>query len=103
MTFDREGKKPIETPRWPGDSEEDSTLGMSGWFIMLAQALTGDIILKGISTTLNHQRHNKAPSGHQLQEAEGGEALEEGMVFSPGDCSAYYVGKIRDTRQGCAK
>jgi hypothetical protein len=33
----------------------------------------------------------------------GGEASEEGMAISPGDCSAYSVGKIRDTRQGCAK
>jgi hypothetical protein len=33
----------------------------------------------------------------------GGEASKEGMVISPGDCSAYYVWKIRDTRQGCAK
>jgi hypothetical protein len=33
----------------------------------------------------------------------GGEASEEGMVISPGDCFAYFVGKIRDTRQGRAK
>jgi hypothetical protein len=33
----------------------------------------------------------------------GGEASEEGMVIIPGDCSAYSVGKIRDTRQGRAK
>jgi hypothetical protein len=73
---------------------------MSGRFITLAQATTREIILKGINTTLNHQGHNKAPSGHQLQEAEGGgEASEEYMVISPGDCSAYFVGKIRDTRR----
>jgi hypothetical protein len=70
-------------------------LGMSGRFITPAQATTGEIILKGISTTPNHQEHNKAPSGHQLQEAEEGEASEEDMVISPGDCSAYSVGKIR--------
>jgi hypothetical protein len=33
----------------------------------------------------------------------GGEASEEGMVINPGDCSAYSVGKIRDTRRVCAK
>jgi hypothetical protein len=71
---------------------------MSGRFITPAQVTTGEIILKGISTTPNHQGHNKAPSGHQLQEVDGGEASEEDMVISPGDCSAYSVGKIRDTR-----
>ena len=33
----------------------------------------------------------------------GGEASKEDMVISPGDCSAYSVGKIRDTRQGRTK
>jgi hypothetical protein len=33
----------------------------------------------------------------------GGGALEEGLVLNPGDCSAYSVGGIRDTPQGCAK
>jgi hypothetical protein len=33
----------------------------------------------------------------------GKEASKEDMVISPGNCSAYFVGKIRDTRQGCAK
>jgi hypothetical protein len=84
-------------------SEEDSTLGMSGRSIIPVQATTGEIILKGITTAPNHQGHNKAPLDHQLQEAEGGEASEEGMVISLGDCSAYSVGKIRDTRRGHAK
>jgi hypothetical protein len=77
-------------------SEEDSTLGMSSRFISPAQATTGGIIPKDKSTTLNHQGHNKVLSGHQLQEAEGGEALEEDMVISPGDYSVYSVAKIRD-------
>jgi hypothetical protein len=29
--------------------------------------------------------------------------LEEVLAFSPEDCSAYYVGRIRDTQQGRAK
>jgi hypothetical protein len=33
----------------------------------------------------------------------GGEASEEGLALSPRDCSAYFVGRIRDTQQGCAK
>jgi hypothetical protein len=65
--------------------------------------MTGEIILKVISTAPNHQGHNKAPSGHQLQEAVRGEASDEGMVISLGDCYAYSMGKIRDTRQGRAK
>jgi hypothetical protein len=50
---------------------------MSGRSIIPAQAKTGEIILKGISTAPNHQEHNKAPSGHQPQEAEEVEASEE--------------------------
>jgi hypothetical protein len=76
---------------------------MSGRSIIPAQATTGEIIPKGNNTAPNHQGHNKVPSGHQLQEVEGGEASEEDMVISPGDCSAYSVAKIRDTRQGRAK
>jgi hypothetical protein len=45
-------------------SEEDTTLGMSGQFITPAQVMTGAIILKGISTSLSHRGHNKAPLGH---------------------------------------
>jgi hypothetical protein len=37
------------------------------------------------------------------QRGRGREASEEGMIISPGDCSAYSMGKIRDTRQGRAK
>jgi hypothetical protein len=33
----------------------------------------------------------------------GGEASEEGLTLSPGDCSAYSMGRIRDTQQGRAK
>jgi hypothetical protein len=47
---------------------------MSGRSIILAQATTGEIILKGISTAPNHQGYSKAPLGHQLQEAEEVEA-----------------------------
>jgi hypothetical protein len=76
---------------------------MLGRSIIPAQATIGEIILKGNSTSLNHQGHNKVPSGHQLQEVEGGEASEEDMVISLGDCSACSMAKIRDTRQGRAK
>jgi hypothetical protein len=71
MTFGKEGKKPTNTLRWPGTSEEDSTLGMSGQSIMPAQVTTGETTLRGNNTVLRPQEHNKALSGHRLQEAEG--------------------------------
>jgi hypothetical protein len=79
-TFGREEKRSTDTPRWLGALEEDSTLGMSGRFITPTQVMTGAIILKAISIALNHQGRNKAPSGHQLQEAEEEEASEEGSI-----------------------
>jgi hypothetical protein len=60
-----------------GASEGDSTPGMSGQSIMPAQVTTGETKPKGSSTAPNHQGHNKVPSGHQLQEAEGAETSEK--------------------------
>jgi hypothetical protein len=53
MTFGKEGKKPTDTLRSPGASEEDSTLGMSGQSIMPAQATTDETIPKGSSPALS--------------------------------------------------
>jgi hypothetical protein len=103
MTFDKEGKKPTDTLRWPGASEEDSTLGMSGQSIMPAQVTTGETTLKGSITALSPQEHNRALLGHRLQEAEGGEALEEDMEISLGNCFVYSTVKIRGIPQGRAK
>jgi hypothetical protein len=71
MIFGKEGKKLTDTLKWPGASEEDSTPGMSGQSIMPTQGMTGEAKPKGNSIAPNHQRRNKAPSGHQLQKAEG--------------------------------
>jgi hypothetical protein len=60
-------------------------------------------MLKGISTTLSRQGHNKAPSGHHLQEAEEEEALVEGSALNREGCFVYSMEKIRDIQQGCAK
>jgi hypothetical protein len=103
MTFGKEGKKPTNTLRWPGASEEDSTLGMLGQSIMLAQVTTGETILKGSSTALSRRDHNKALLGHRLQEAEGGEASEEDMEISPGNYFVCSTEKIRGIPQGRAK
>jgi hypothetical protein len=69
---------------------------MSGRSIILAQATTKGITPMGNITALNHQGHNKVLSGHQLQEAERGEASEEDMVISAGNYYACSVAKIRD-------
>jgi hypothetical protein len=103
MIFSKEGKKPTNTLRWPRASEEDFTLGMSGQSIMPAQVTTGETTLKGSSTALSPQEHNKALSGHRLQEEKGGEALEEDMEISLGNCFVCSAVKIRGIPQGHAK
>jgi hypothetical protein len=65
--------------------------------------MTEETTLKGISRVPKLQGCNKAPTGHRLQEEEEAEALEEGMVISPGNCFAYFVVKTSDTLQGRAK
>jgi hypothetical protein len=102
MTFDREGKKHIDTPRWPGASEEDSTLGMSGQSIIPTQATTREITLKA-SKAPNHQGRSKVPTGHQHQEAEEVEASVEDSTPNQEGCSVYSVGKLRGIKQGHAK
>jgi hypothetical protein len=77
MTFGKEGKKPTDNLRWPGASEEDSTQVMSWRSIIPVQAKIGEVILKGINTAPNLQKHNKVPLGHQPEEAEKDEASEE--------------------------
>ena len=103
MIFGKEGKKLIDTLRWPGASEEDSSPGMSGQSIMPAQVMIGEANPKGNSTAPNHQGRNKVPSGHQLQEAEGAEALEEETEISPEDCFVCSVAKTKATPQERAK
>jgi hypothetical protein len=68
---------------------------MLGRSIIPTQAKLEAIIPKGINIAPNHLRHNKAPSGHQPQEAEGGEALEEDSTCNQKGCSTYSVEKIR--------
>jgi hypothetical protein len=51
--------------------------------------MIGAIILRGINTSLSHQEHNKAPLGHQLQEAEEEEALVEGSAPNQEGCFIY--------------
>jgi hypothetical protein len=99
--FRQRREEAIDTLKWPGASEEDSTLGMSGQSIMPAQVTTGETKPKGNSTAPNHQGHNKVPSGHQLQEEEGAETSEEDMEISPESffvCSAAKTNGIPEER-----
>jgi hypothetical protein len=103
MIFSKEGKKPSDTLSWPGASEEDSTLGMSGRFIIPVQMTTGGIIPKHNNIALNHQGCNKVLLDHQLQEAEGAQASEEDMEISPGNCFVCSAAKTKGIPQGRAK
>jgi hypothetical protein len=103
MIFAKEGKKLTDTLKWLGASEEDSTPGISGQFIMPTQVMIGEAKPKGNIIAPNHQGCNKVPSGHQLQEAEGAEASEENMEISPGDCFVCSVAKTKATPQEHAK
>jgi hypothetical protein len=59
--------------------------------------------LKGTSKALSLQERNKVLIGHQLQEAEGEEASEEGSAPNPGGCSVYSAWRIKYIQQGRAK
>jgi hypothetical protein len=103
MISAKEGRKLTGFLRWPGASEEDFIPGMSGQFIMAIQVMIEEANHKGSSTAPSHQGHNKAPLGHQPQEAEGAEALEEDTEISPEDYIAYFAAKTRATPQEHAK
>jgi hypothetical protein len=103
MISAKEGRKHTCFLRWPGASEEEFTPGTSGRSIIPTQVTIEEVNLKGNNTAPSHQGHNKAPSGHQPQEAEGAEALEEDTEISPEDYFAYSVVKTKVTPQEHAK
>jgi hypothetical protein len=71
---------------------------------ILAQVTTEEeTTLKGTSKAPSLQDRNKVLTGHQLQEAEGEEASEEGSAPNPGGCSIYSAWRIKDIQQGHAK
>jgi hypothetical protein len=55
--------------------------------------MTGQITPRAASKAHNLRECNKLPLGHQPQEAEGGEASEDDLSLSSGDCSGYSVGE----------
>jgi hypothetical protein len=76
---------------------------MSEQFTIPAKMMAGQITLKAANKAHNLQECSKPLTGHQLQEAEEEEASKEGSALNSGDCSAYSVGRIRDTQQGRVK
>jgi hypothetical protein len=62
-----------------------------------------EVNLKGSNTATSLQGHNKAPLGHQPQEAEAAEASEEGMEISPEGYFACSAAKIKATPQEHAR
>jgi hypothetical protein len=101
MIFAREGRKHTGFLRWPWASKEEFTPGTSGRSIIPTQVMIEEVNLTGNNTTPNHQGHNKAPSGHQPQEAEGVEASEEDTRISPEDYFAYSAAKTGHTTRTC--
>jgi hypothetical protein len=103
MISAKEVRKHTGFLRWPRASEEDLTPGMSGQSIMPTQVMIEEVNPKGNNTAPSHQGHNKAPSGHQPQEAEGAEASEEDTEISPKDYFAYSAVKTKAKPQEHAK
>jgi hypothetical protein len=100
MISTKEGKKHTCFLRWPRASEEEFTPGTSGRSIIPTQVMIGEVSLKGSNTAPSLQGHNKAPSGHQPQEAE---ASEEDTKISLEDYFACSAPKIKATPQEHAK
>jgi cytochrome c5 len=72
---------------------------MSGRSTIPTRVMTEEVNLKGSNTPPSLKGHNKAPSGHQPQEAAAAEASEEDTEISPEDCFACSAAKIKATPQ----
>jgi hypothetical protein len=99
MTFDKKGKKLTYFLRWLGDSEEESTLGMSDQSTAQVRMAIKEASFRGHSTPHSLRDSSKAPSGHQLQGAEAAGASEEDMGISPEKFIAYSVVRTKATIQ----
>jgi hypothetical protein len=102
-TFAKEGRKLTDSLRWPGDSEEDSTLGMLDQSTAPVRIMTKAASFRGHNTPHSLWGSTKAPSGRQLQGAKALGASEEDIGISPGKCIAYSVVRTRAILQECAK
>jgi hypothetical protein len=103
MTSAKEGRKLTDFLRWLGDSEEESTLGMSDQSTAPVRTMTKEASFRGHSIARSLQDSSKAPSGHQLQGVEAARASEVDMGISLEKSIAYSVVKTRATRQEHAR
>jgi hypothetical protein len=101
MIFDKEGRKLIGSPKWPGASEGGSTLGTSDQSIPLKMT-TGEVNNRGRNILPRLRGSNRVILGPQLQGVEAPGALEEGLGISPGRFIIYSAVRTRDTLPGCA-
>jgi hypothetical protein len=101
MIFDREGRKLTGSPKWPGASEGESTLGTSDQFIPLRMTI-GEVNKRGHNILPRLRGSNGAILGPQLQGAEAPGASEEGLGISPGKFIVYSAVRTRATLPGCA-
>jgi hypothetical protein len=76
---------------------------MSGQSIAPVRMMTKEASSRGHNTPHSLQDSSKAPSGHQLQEAEAPGVLEEDIGISLGKSIAYSVVRTRAILQECAK
>jgi hypothetical protein len=101
MTFDKEGRKLTGSPKWPGASEGESTLGTSDLSILL-RMMIGEVSNKGRSIPPRLRGSNRTILGPQLQGVEAPGASEEGLGISPGKFTAYSAVRTRAILPGCA-
>jgi hypothetical protein len=101
MIFGREGRKLIDSPKWPWASEGESTLGTSDQFIPL-RVTTGELSSRDRNTPLRLRDSNRAILDPQLQGAEVLGASEEDLGISPGKFIVYSAVRTRAILPGCA-
>jgi hypothetical protein len=101
MTFGRGGRKLTGSPKSPGASEGESTLGTSDLSILLKLTI-GEVSNKGHNIPLKLRGSNRTILGSQLQGAEAPGASEEGLGINPGKFTAYFVVRTRAILPGCA-
>jgi hypothetical protein len=101
MIFGREGRKLTDSPKWPGASKGESTLGTSDQFIPL-RVTTGELSSRDRNTPLRLRDNNRAILDPQLQGAEVPGASEENLGISPGKFIVYSAARTRVILPGCA-
>ena len=102
MIFAKEGRRLSGFLKWPGASEEDSIQGMLGQSITLLKMMIGGANSKGHSAPHRLRGNSKAPSDHQLREAEAPGASAEDLAINREESFAYSMVKTKAIPPGCA-